>query len=111
MHLSSGIELGPTKSVDLDPGERTNVALLATAQPFGGWTPHAEVGVGEHGAEGESRDNTQPEGNQERKSGESNQYDDDDRERGLKDTQAEKIGTNNVVSGCVTQSTQEADWL
>jgi hypothetical protein len=56
VHLSNGIELGPTTPVDLAAGEKVDVTLPATAQAFDGWTPHAEVGTGtggEHGSGGE----------------------------------------------------------
>lgn len=52
VHLSNGTELGPTTPVDLAPGESVDVSLGATVEPFTGWTPHAEVGEGEHGGEG-----------------------------------------------------------
>ncbi len=56
VHLSNGVELGPTTPVDLRPGETAYVYLPATATPFDGWSPHAEVGPsgaeggGEHGS-------------------------------------------------------------
>ena len=53
VHLSNGVELGPTTPVDLAAGEVTDVVLPATAEAFDGWTPHAEVGAGEHGPSGE----------------------------------------------------------
>ena len=59
VHLSNGVELGPTTPVDLAPGQKVDVTLPATAQSFDGWTPHAEVGpgtggeAGEHGSGGE----------------------------------------------------------
>ena len=53
VHLSNGIELGPTTPVDLAPGAAMNVILPASAQPFDGWTPHAEVGASEGGSGGE----------------------------------------------------------
>ena len=58
VHLSNGTELGPTTPVDLSPGESAEVSLAATEVPFTGWTPHAEVGEGEHGSgsEGEHRE-------------------------------------------------------
>ena len=43
VHLSNGLELGPTTPVDLAPGEEIDVTLPATSQAFDGWTPHAEV--------------------------------------------------------------------
>ncbi len=63
VHLSNGVELGPTTPMDLAPGEVSGVVLLATPETFNGWSPHAEVGInsgggesgaGEHGAEGGS---------------------------------------------------------
>ena len=55
VHLSNGVELGPTTPVDLQPGQVLAVQLPATAAPFTGWIAHAEVGSGgeaggEHGA-------------------------------------------------------------
>ncbi|MCG8641141.1 MAG: hypothetical protein MI862_15510, partial [Desulfobacterales bacterium] len=52
IHLSNGTELGPTTPVNLPPGKKVNVKLRATAKKFYGWTPHAEVGSGENGEEG-----------------------------------------------------------
>lgn len=52
VHLSNGVELGPTTPVDLLPGQTTAVSLKAATEPFDGWTPHAEVGAGEHGTAG-----------------------------------------------------------
>lgn len=53
VHHSNGTELGPTTPVDLAPGQIVEVSLAATEKPFTGWTPHAEVGEGEHGSGGE----------------------------------------------------------
>ena len=53
VHLSNGTELGPTTPVDMAPGQVMPVHLPATAAPFSGWAPHAEVGGGEHGSGGE----------------------------------------------------------
>ena len=43
VHLSNGIELGPTTPVDLTPGQMTEVTLPATSQPFISWSAHPEV--------------------------------------------------------------------
>ena len=43
VHLSNGIELGPTTPVDLAPGQMTEVTLPATSQPFISWSAHPEV--------------------------------------------------------------------
>ncbi len=51
VHLSNGIELGPTTPTDLAPGEILDVVLPASTQSFDGWTPHAEVGASEGGGE------------------------------------------------------------
>ncbi|MCY3947399.1 MAG: hypothetical protein OXF44_14070 [Anaerolineaceae bacterium] len=63
VHLSNGVELGPTPRADLAPGETRAVELSAAGiTGFDGWTPHAEMGAGdsgggegagEHGASGE----------------------------------------------------------
>ena len=46
VHLSNGIELGPTIPIDLVPGEKIDITLSATSQAFDEWIPHAEVGGG-----------------------------------------------------------------
>ena len=51
IHLSNGVELGPTPSIDLSPGEFADVRLDATSQPFDTWSAHAEVAVVEKMAE------------------------------------------------------------
>ena len=53
VHLSNGKELGPTRPVDLAPGKKIDVQLIATSTDFNGWTAHPEVGSGEHGHGGE----------------------------------------------------------
>ena len=57
VHLSNGVELGPTTPTDLNPGESTEITLSAPSQGFDEWTAHPEVGEGgsgEHGSgEGE----------------------------------------------------------
>ena len=45
IHLSNGVELGPTAPIDLAPGEIVDVRLDATTQPFDTWVAHAEVGT------------------------------------------------------------------
>ena len=44
VHLSNGIELGPTTPVDLAPGHVVEVTLPAGSQPFASWSAHPEVG-------------------------------------------------------------------
>ena len=44
VHLSNGTELGPTTPVDLAPGQKVDVTLPATSQPFTTWGAHPEVG-------------------------------------------------------------------
>ncbi|MCE2470831.1 MAG: hypothetical protein J4G18_02835, partial [Anaerolineae bacterium] len=51
IHLSNGVELGPTTPTDVPAGHLLSVTLPATDQPFDSWTPHAEVGMSE-GASG-----------------------------------------------------------
>lgn len=58
VHLSNGVELGPTTPIDLAPGQQIPVELIAEGPAFDKWTAHPEVGgsggegSGEHG-EGE----------------------------------------------------------
>ena len=53
VHLSNGVELGPTAPTDLAPGGVIEVTLEATTQPFETWSAHPEVGSeeAEHGGE------------------------------------------------------------
>ena len=44
VHLSNGVELGPTTPVDLAPGQVLNITLPASSQPFTSWSAHPEVG-------------------------------------------------------------------
>ncbi len=44
VHLSNGIELGPTTPVDMAPGQVIDVNLPAGSQPFESWSAHPEVG-------------------------------------------------------------------
>ena len=48
VHLSNGKELGPTKSINLAPGEKEDVKLSAEGQSFSWWKAHAEAGASEH---------------------------------------------------------------
>ena len=55
VHLSNGVELGPTTPGDLAPGEQREIELVATSTDFTAWTAHPEVGgSGEHGGESNS---------------------------------------------------------
>ncbi len=56
VHLSNGIELGPTAPVDLEPGEKVEVKLEASEKDFETWSTHAEVGSSEEGHGGEGED-------------------------------------------------------
>ena len=56
VHLSNGVELGPTTPRDLAAGATMEVRLDAKGQSFTDWSPHVEVGPqsgGEHGPGGE----------------------------------------------------------
>ena len=44
VHLSNGVELGPTMPRDLAPGETIPITLDATSQTFATWSAHPEVG-------------------------------------------------------------------
>ncbi|MYF91344.1 MAG: hypothetical protein F4184_04195 [Gemmatimonadetes bacterium] len=48
VHLSNGVELGPTTPVDLGPAVKREVRLETTSENFDAWIPHAEVGASEH---------------------------------------------------------------
>lgn len=65
VHLSNGIELGPTTAVDLKPGEKVDVELKASEKGFETWSTHAEVGSSEHS--GEEDDEQDKEGGEEHK--------------------------------------------
>ncbi len=62
VHLSNGVELGPTTPTSIAPGEVLTITLPAAQASFTGWVAHAEVGGGgegsesggEHGSGGES---------------------------------------------------------
>ncbi len=44
VHLSNGIELGPTTPIDLAPSEKVDIKVPAINQTFDGWIAHAEIG-------------------------------------------------------------------
>lgn len=48
VHLSNGIELGPTTPTNLAPGQKVNVELNAVGQEFNKWSAHPEAGSSEH---------------------------------------------------------------
>lgn len=50
VHLSNGVELGPTPTVDLAAGESREVELDAGSQTFTMFSTHVEIGSGEHGS-------------------------------------------------------------
>ena len=52
VHLSTGVELGPTTPVDLQPGQVLPIELPSTTGSFTGWIAHAEVGSGGEGGQG-----------------------------------------------------------
>jgi hypothetical protein len=49
VHLSTGVELGPTERMDLAPGEKAGVKLEAKGHVFEWWKAHPEAGSGEQG--------------------------------------------------------------
>ena len=54
IHLDNGAELGPTKRIDLGPGETVPVELGAFGHGFSSWVSHPEAGVERgHGAGGD----------------------------------------------------------
>ena len=46
-------ELGPTPPVDLAPGEKIPIELIALDEPFDMWVAHPEVGPSSSGGDGE----------------------------------------------------------
>ena len=44
VHLSNGIELGPTTPTNLAPGQKLNIKLEAAGQDFDKWSAHPESG-------------------------------------------------------------------
>ena len=44
VHLSNGMELGPTTPTDLPPGQKINIELSAAGQNFNKWSAHPEIG-------------------------------------------------------------------
>lgn len=64
VHLSNGVELGPTTPIDLGPGEKVEASLAATTKWFDGWTAHVEVeGIGS-GKHGQGRESNHDEGSE-----------------------------------------------
>ena len=51
VHLSNGVELGPTPNVNLGPRQSHAVELDAGSQTFSRFTVHVEIGSGEGGGE------------------------------------------------------------
>ena len=51
VHLSNGVELGPTTPVDLQAGQAMPIELPSTTGSFTGWIAHAEVGSGGEGGQ------------------------------------------------------------
>lgn len=54
IHLDNGTELGPTRRVDLRPGQTVPVELGAFGNAFSSWVSHPEAGIEQgHGSGGE----------------------------------------------------------
>ena len=62
VHLSNGVELGPTTPTDLASGETLDVRLAATDQPFETFSAHPEVGGSGADDGGEHDDESSEEG-------------------------------------------------
>ncbi|MBT3384502.1 MAG: hypothetical protein HN778_10695 [Prolixibacteraceae bacterium] len=62
VHLSNGIELGPTTAKNLKSGEKMDVTLKGSEKEFKSWSAHAEVGNEEHGEGGEEGHGSEGEG-------------------------------------------------
>lgn len=53
IHLSNGVDLGPTTLVNLKPREKREINLSAGENSFRSWSIHAEAGSGEHSQKSE----------------------------------------------------------
>lgn len=62
VHLSNGVELGPTPNVDLKPGQSAPVELRAGSRAFNQFSTHVEIGSGEHGGEHDGREDDEHRG-------------------------------------------------
>lgn len=47
VRLSNGVKLGPTRAMDLSPGEIRKIEFIEIEGDFTGWTAHVEVGGSE----------------------------------------------------------------
>ena len=56
VHLSNGVELGPTTPGDLPAGQTGEIFLPADGEQFQTWSAHPEVGRDEHSGEGSEGD-------------------------------------------------------
>ena len=61
VHLSGGIELGPTIPRDVAPGETIIIELPSTSASFDSWVTHAEFGSGDSGNESGGEHNSNDE--------------------------------------------------
>ena len=57
VHLSNGVELGPTRPTDIAPGKKIEVELASTSRHFDRWTAHPEVVGAEHSHGENGREN------------------------------------------------------
>ena len=79
VHLSNGVELGPTTPKDLEPNEKMDVMLAASGQKFKTWGAHPEAGgsgsgghgEGEHASDGEHGSGGESKGEHGKRGGES----------------------------------------
>ena len=53
VHLSNGVELGPTTPGDLPAGQTGEIFLPADGEQFQTWSAHPEVGRDEHSGQGD----------------------------------------------------------
>ena len=47
VRLSNGVKLGPTRAIDLSPGETQKIEFIKIGGDFTSWTAHVEVGGSE----------------------------------------------------------------
>jgi hypothetical protein len=82
VHLSNGMELGPTKPVDLESGDIVKVKLPAEGQSFKWWKAHPEAGEGEHEHEHDEHGDHKHEHDEDHEHGEHKHEHDEDHEHG-----------------------------
>ncbi len=126
VHLSNGVELGPTTPIDLAPGEQADVMMDATNMVFDSWSTHVEVGLGEHSSRSEvcpvnegsgegsgehaaESDDTESDSRDAEHDSQGTEHESDDAERDSRDMEhdsrdSDRAGKNETVAGRCEES-------